>query len=80
MHFRRTARRGIAAFESATFRAATRAEALMDAVFIYSLLHDACLALDQAHEYAAAAYVDQAMALLRDKYGVGAEVELPKYD
>jgi hypothetical protein len=52
----------------------------MDAVFIYSLLHDACLALDQAHEYAAAAYVDQAMALLRDKYGVGAEVELPKYD
>ncbi|WP_260596748.1 hypothetical protein [Sphingomonas endolithica] len=52
----------------------------MDAVLVYSMLHDACIALDQAQEFAAAAYVDQAMALLRDKYGVGAEVELPKYD
>jgi uncharacterized membrane protein len=62
------------------FAGLLRAGGMMDAVRVYSLLHEVCLELDQADEHAAAAYVDRAMALLRERYGVGTAVDLPEDD
>jgi hypothetical protein len=43
----------------------------MVATRVYSLLQEACLALETSEDHAIAAYVGFAMALVHDKYGVG---------
>lgn len=43
----------------------------MVATRVYSLLQDACLALEATEDHAIAAYVGFAMALVHEKYGVG---------
>lgn len=43
----------------------------MVATRVYSLLQEACLALETSEDHAIAAYVGFAMALVQDKYGVG---------
>jgi len=43
----------------------------MDPLRIYSLLQDACRALEDAGDYAIAAHVGHSMALVQEKYGVG---------
>jgi hypothetical protein len=43
----------------------------MNAMHIYSLLQEACRALEDAGEHAMAAHVGLGMALVQEKYGVG---------
>lgn len=43
----------------------------MNADLVYSLLQQACRALEKAGDHAIAAYVGQSMALVQAKYGVG---------
>lgn len=43
----------------------------MNAPQIYSMLQEACRALEDAGEHAIAAYVGQGMALIDEKYGLG---------
>ena len=42
----------------------------MDALRIYSLLQEACRALEHAGDHAIAAHVGHIMALVQEKYGV----------
>lgn len=42
----------------------------MNAIRVYSLLHDACQTLDAAEDHAIAAHVGFAMALLQQKYDI----------
>ncbi|MGU3389298.1 hypothetical protein [Sphingomonas sp. M1A8_2b] len=42
----------------------------MNASSIYAQLQDACRALDAAEDHAVAAYVEWAMTLLAEKYGL----------
>ena len=46
-------------------------ETQMDALRIYSLLQEACRALEQAGDHAIAAHVGHGMAMIEEKYGVG---------
>lgn len=43
----------------------------MNATRVYSLLQEACRALEDAGDHAIAAYVGLGMALVQEKYGVG---------
>lgn len=43
----------------------------MDALRIYSLLQEACRALEAAGDHGIAAHVGHSMALIQEKYGVG---------
>lgn len=43
----------------------------MNADRTYSLLQEACRALEDAGDHAIAAYVGMSMALIHEKYGVG---------
>lgn len=43
----------------------------MDPQHIYSLLQQACSALDDTGEHAIAAHVSYAMSLVTDRFGVG---------
>ncbi len=43
----------------------------MDALRIYSLLQEACRALEQAGDHTIAAHVGHGMAMIEEKYGVG---------
>lgn len=43
----------------------------MNPTHVYSVLQDACRALEASDDHAIAAYVGLAMALVQDKYGVG---------
>lgn len=43
----------------------------MDALRIYSLLQEACRALEDAGDHAITAYVGHSMALVHERYGVG---------
>ena len=43
----------------------------MDALRIYSLLQEACRALEEAGDHGIAAHVGHSMALVQEKYGVG---------
>lgn len=43
----------------------------MNADRVYALLQDACRSLEDAGDFAIAAYVGLGMALMHEKYGVG---------
>ncbi len=43
----------------------------MNAPQVYSMLQQACRALEEAGDYAIAAYVGQGMALIDEKYRLG---------
>lgn len=45
----------------------------MDPQRIYSLLQQACRALDESGEHAIAAHVSYAMSLITDRFGVGCD-------
>ncbi len=45
----------------------------MDPLRIYSLLQEACRALEQAGDHGIAAHVGHSMALVQEKYGVGVD-------
>ncbi|WP_158638029.1 hypothetical protein [Sphingomonas ginsenosidivorax] len=45
----------------------------MNAQLIYSMLNDACRALEESGEHVIAAYVGQGMALIDEKYALGHE-------
>lgn len=52
----------------------------MNAKWVYSLLQDACEALDAAEDHAIAAHVGYAMSLVRDKYVVADQPDQPVRD
>lgn len=43
----------------------------MNAMRVYSMLQEACRALEDAGDHAIAAYVGTGMAMVEEKYGVG---------